>query len=92
MVGSESQYLEERSAVRGVASVLNSMEPGMVVDLGYSMPPAQLALTGHILTMSVGNVSVTEATRWKLPDTTLSPNHLYQLSLASGELVVKETG
>ena len=78
----------------GVRTMLDSLEPGVAVNLtsppGFAPDPVHLG--GHQMSTSYGTGTLVFNTTWALPSITISPSSNYRLCLCGGEVVVTRIG
>lgn len=78
----------------GIREVLNSIQPGVSLNLSLVSPMAQdeIRLSGHRLSCDYGSGTLTMVTDLPLSDAILSPNSRYVLWLSGGTIMVKQIG
>jgi hypothetical protein len=78
----------------GISSLLDSLRPGIVLTFSFgAWSTADSAhLSGHLVSLQDGNLTVTMRTRFSLPNATLSPGVQYRAWLEGGSVRVSELG
>lgn len=78
----------------GVRAVLDSLRPGITLDMsfGVSSSADPLRLRGHLISCDYGGGTISLPTRWALPDVTLSPLVNYAVRVSGGEVLVVRSG
>ena len=76
--------------VDGIAGVMDELKPGMTVWFWFSIPDGAggVHLSGNSVSMSVGNLSVSQVVRWQLPAVTLDSGRSYAATLAGDSVEV----
>jgi hypothetical protein len=77
--------------VDGVRAAIDSLRPGVTALFAFGEGGAadDIRLSGHQISCSDGNGTISMPVTWALPNDTLSPSLQYRLSLADGVLVVQ---
>jgi len=80
--------------VDGIRSVVDSLGPGVLVNLTYGSASADdpVILSGFSFSCNYGNGTIVLPSRWSLPNVTLLPAHHYRLWLSGKEVQVIEAG
>jgi hypothetical protein len=80
--------------VDGIRSVVNSLGPGVLVNLSFGRTSAEdpVVLRGLSFSCAYGNGTIVLPSRWPLPNMTLLPGHHYRLWLSGEEVQVIEAG
>jgi hypothetical protein len=78
----------------GVRAVVDSLHPGLVVNLTYGGGSTSdlVELRGAWLSCSYGNGTLAFPSRWPLPNVTLTAGAMYLVRLSAGRVQVAQTG
>ena len=78
----------------GIREVVNSIQPGVSLNLSLVSPtaPDEIRLSGHHLSCDYGSGTLTMVTDRPLSDVILLPNSHYVLWLGSGTVMVRQIG
>ncbi|HXW37264.1 MAG TPA: hypothetical protein VEJ36_05120 [Nitrososphaerales archaeon] len=90
VVSSGTAATSGRSLVAGIASVLDSLRPGLTTILVFQ-PTAQnssVSLGGQTVSTNVYGMTFTARCFWPLPIVNLFPGVLYSLRLSEGRVLV----
>ena len=78
----------------GVSTAVNSLRPGMMVNLTYGSLSTgdQIELRGLQFSCSYGNGTLSFSSRWPLPGVNLSASAHYLVWISGGQVEVKPSG
>ena len=80
-----------RHLAEGIAAQIDNLSPGMTSILRFDSFPGvstSVALSGASVTVAVDGSSVSQRVTWQLPDTALSADREYVVTLDGGELEI----
>jgi hypothetical protein len=93
-LASDSRESSDWRYMDGIREVVNSIQPGVSLNLSLVSPmaPDEIRLSGHHLSCDYGRGTLNMVTDWSLSDAIISPNSRYVLWLSGGTVMVTRIG